>query len=51
MLVCWDTSGQVREERVRLAGNVLPQEQAGLTLRLESALSQAEALRVAASVR
>jgi hypothetical protein len=44
-------AGECREERYRLAGNVLLWEQHGLTLRLESTLSREEALAVAASVR
>jgi hypothetical protein len=46
-----DPTGQVRQENVRLVGNTLLWEQAGLTLRLESALGKSEALRIAASVR
>ncbi len=46
-----DASGQLREDRVRLAGNVLLWEQAGLLLRLEGALSRDEALHIAGSVR
>jgi hypothetical protein len=49
-LVCHD-DGDCREERYRLAGNVLLWEQDGVTLRLESALSQAESLAIAKSVR
>ncbi len=40
-----------REERYRLAANVLLWEQDGLTLRLESALSREESLAIAESVR
>jgi hypothetical protein len=46
-----DASGNVREDTLRLAGNVLLWEQAGLTLRLESALARDDALRIATSVR
>ncbi|MBA3451298.1 MAG: hypothetical protein H0T18_08810 [Chloroflexia bacterium] len=49
-LVC-DDGGDCREERYRLAGNVLLWEQDGLTLRLESSLTRDEALAVAASMR
>jgi hypothetical protein len=48
--VCPDSS-QCREERYRLAANVLLWEEDGLTLRLESALSQDAALAIAESVR
>jgi hypothetical protein len=47
--VCFDV-GECREERYRLAGNVLLWERDGMTLRLESALSRDEALAVAESV-
>lgn len=46
-----DTRGQVHSESIRLAGNTLLWEQGELTLRLESALSKDEALRIAFSVR
>jgi hypothetical protein len=46
-----DATGQVRDESIRLAGNVLLWEQGDLTVRLESALTKDEALRIAASVR
>ena len=46
-----DRDGDVREETIRLAGNVLLWQQDGLTLRLEAALSRDEALRIAATVR
>lgn len=49
-LVCHD-DGDCREERYRLAGNVLLWEQDGLTLRLESALGKDDALAIAASVQ
>jgi hypothetical protein len=45
-----DANGQVHDEQLRLAGNTLLWEQDGLTLRLESALTKDEALRIAASV-
>jgi hypothetical protein len=48
-LVCHD-DGDCREERYRLAGNVLLWERDGVTLRLESALPKDEALAIAASV-
>jgi hypothetical protein len=47
--VCYD-AGECREERYRLAGNVLLWEQDGVTLRLESILSLDEALAIAESV-
>jgi hypothetical protein len=46
-----DPEGRTLPQERRLAGNVLLWEQDGLTLRLESALSRDEALRIAASVR
>lgn len=46
-----DAAGRLREDQVRLAGNVLLWEQDGLLLRLEGGLSRDEALRIAASVR
>jgi hypothetical protein len=46
-----DAEGNIREERSRLAANVLIWEQDGITLRLESALTRQEALRIAESVR
>ena len=46
-----DRAGNFREERRRLAGNVLLWEQGGLTLRLEGARTKDEALAVAASLR
>jgi len=49
-LVCRE-GNDCREERYRLAANVLLWEQDGLTLRLESALSREESLTIAASVR
>ena len=47
--VCYD-AGECRQERYRLAGNVLLWEQDGVTLRLESALSLEDALAIAESV-
>ena len=47
--VCYD-AGECREERYRLAGNVLLWEHGGVTLRLESALSLEAALAIAESV-
>ena len=47
--VCYDV-GECRQERYRLAGNVLLWEQDGVTLRLESALSLKDALAIAESV-
>jgi hypothetical protein len=47
--VCHD-AGECRQERYRLAGNVLLWEQDGVTLRLESALSQEGALAIAESI-
>jgi hypothetical protein len=46
-----DDEFQVREETVRLAGNVLLWERGPLTLRLESELTRPEALAIARSVR
>jgi len=46
-----DANGQEVGEETRLAGNVLLWERGALTLRLESALSKSEALRIAASTR
>jgi hypothetical protein len=46
-----DDKGVFRMETARLAGNVLLWERDGLVLRLESALPEAAALRIAASVR
>jgi hypothetical protein len=46
-----DAEGDVREDRSRLAANVLIWEQDGVTIRLESALSKASALRIAESMR
>ena len=48
--VCYDV-GECRQERYRLAGDVLLWEQDGLTLRLESTLSLDDALAIAESVR
>ena len=45
-----DRDGQVRDESVRLAGNVLLWERGELTLRLEGAIARDEAIRIAASV-
>jgi hypothetical protein len=47
--VCYD-AGECRQERYRLAGNVLLWEQDGVTLRLESALTLEDALAIAESV-
>jgi hypothetical protein len=44
-----DRDGEVREETLRLAGNVLLFERDGVLVRLESRLTKAEALRVAES--
>jgi hypothetical protein len=49
-LVCHD-DGECREERYRLAGNVLLWERDAVTLRLESALSQEESLAIARSMQ
>jgi hypothetical protein len=48
-IVCYD-AGECRQERYRLAGNVLFWEQDGVTLRLESALPREDALAIAESV-
>jgi hypothetical protein len=42
-----DTEGNIQQESIRLAGNVLLWEQDGITLRIESALPKDEALRIA----
>lgn len=46
-----DRSGEVREESIRLVGNTLIWQQGELTLRLESAGTKDEAVRIASSVR
>jgi hypothetical protein len=46
-----DADGQFHEDRSRLAGNTLVWEQGDLTLRLESALSKADTIRLAESLR
>jgi hypothetical protein len=46
-----DSRGQGRSETTRLAGNVLLWEQNQLTLRIESALTKDQVLRIAASVQ
>jgi hypothetical protein len=46
-----DASGNVQQDRSRLAGNTLLWERGGLTLRLESALEREESIRVAESLR
>ena len=46
-----DAQGRVRDETVRLAANVLLWEQGEVTLRLESVLPRAEAVRIAETVR
>jgi hypothetical protein len=46
-----DREGEIRDESVRLAGNVLLWEQEGLTLRLEANVPKDEAVRIAASAR
>lgn len=46
-----NAKGDFDKESIRLAGNVLLWERHGLVLRLESALPEAAALRIAASVR
>jgi hypothetical protein len=46
-----DEHGQVQSESIRLAANVLLWESGGLTLRIESVLPQATAVRVADSMR
>ena len=46
-----EPDGRSVQERIRLAGNTLLWEQGGLTIRIESALSLKDALRVAASLR
>ena len=46
-----DAAGNVIADRVRLAANVLLWEQAGMTLRLETALDRDRAVRIAETVR
>jgi hypothetical protein len=46
-----DSTGQFREEQTRLAGNTLIWRHGDLTLRLEGQLPQAEAVRIAESMR
>jgi hypothetical protein len=46
-----DERGQSLEERSRLAGNTLLWQRGEVTLRLESALSKEEAIRIAESMR
>lgn len=50
LLVCNEEEDTCREERYRLAGNVLLWEEDGITLRIESALSREEALAIAESM-
>jgi len=51
ILVYQDELGRVREDRARLAGNVLLWERGPLTLRLEGRLTKEQALQIASSVR
>ncbi|MGH2729745.1 MAG: hypothetical protein ACRDJI_03970 [Actinomycetota bacterium] len=46
-----DANGNFVDETVRLAGNVLLWEQGGVTFRIESLLTRAEALAIASSLR
>ncbi len=46
-----DSSGNVRDETLRLAANTLIWEEAGVTVRIESSLRQDQALRIAESLR
>jgi hypothetical protein len=46
-----DPTGTVREVRSRLAGNTLIWQRGDLTLRLEGQVAQAEAIRIAESMR
>jgi hypothetical protein len=46
-----DAAGNIQYETIRLAGNTLLWQQGSLTLRLESALDEQAALRIAAAVR
>jgi hypothetical protein len=46
-----DAAGQIRNDTVRFAGDVLLWRRGDLLLRLEGARSKAEALRIASSVR
>ncbi|HEX2171645.1 MAG TPA: hypothetical protein VHL09_04300 [Dehalococcoidia bacterium] len=51
LFVYRDPTGEFRDDRVRLAGNVLLWERGNQTLRLESGLSRGEAIRIAESIR
>lgn len=46
-----DPSGDIREERLRLAGNVLLWEEGDITLRIEGAPTREQAIRLAESMR
>jgi hypothetical protein len=46
-----DARGEIRTDTIRLAGNTLLWEREGLLLRVESALTREQAIRVAGSVR
>jgi hypothetical protein len=46
-----DPSGEIQQDRSRLAANTLLWEQGGITYRLESALSREAAVRIAESLR
>ena len=51
VLLYRDAQGNVRDDTLRLAGNTLLWERDGVLLRIESALSQDQAVRIAESVR
>ena len=51
LLVCDEAEEACREERYRLAGNVLLWEDDGITLRIEAVLSREETLAIAESMR
>jgi hypothetical protein len=51
VVVYRDASGEIREETLRLAGNVLLWERGELTLRLEGRLTKEQALGIARAVR
>jgi hypothetical protein len=51
LLVCNEAEDDCREERYRLAGNVLLWEDDGITLRIESGLSREESLAIAESMQ
>lgn len=51
VFVFTDAGGQIRQERVRLAGSTLIRASDGLVVRIEGARSRAEAIRIARGLR